>query len=298
MHSSSNNQTAVSKFYSSFLKLFNMKSDAILNADIIDIIFENRNKEYGAYSLRKFYNNRLYKALGLTFTFVAVLLAFSFVEKKYTPKIEYIDVVVGKLPPPVADIPKPVKPKEKATPPAAASPHIKPPTQIFTNHITITSDEKIPTIKDLNDDIQIGSEDIKGKTGAPSFVTPKGSEGPVTNGDPQPVKPVVDKATPTNSPEVMPLYPGGIDALRKFLERNLKNPQDMDEGQHVNVKIRFIVGYDGTLKGFETVEDGGAVFNNEVIRVLKKMPQWIPGKTQGENVSVYYTIPVNFQSAE
>ena len=58
-----------------------------------------------------------------------------------------------------------------------------------------------------------------------------------------------------------------------------------------------MVGYDGVLKGFETVEDGGKAFNQEVIRVLKKMPTWIPGKTSGENVSVYYTIPVKFVSS-
>ena len=55
---------------------------------------------------------------------------------------------------------------------------------------------------------------------------------------------------------------------------------------------------DGKLKGFEVIEDGGAVFNKEVIRVLKKMPQWIPGKAEGENVSVYYTIPVKFVSQD
>ena len=49
-----------------------MKADAILNADVLDIIFDNRNKTYGAYSLRKFYNNRLYKALGLTFAAAAL----------------------------------------------------------------------------------------------------------------------------------------------------------------------------------------------------------------------------------
>ena len=55
-----------------------------------------------------------------------------------------------------------------------------------------------------------------------------------------------------------------------------------------------MVGFDGKLQGFETIEDGGAAFNKEVIRVLKKMPEWIPGKSNGENVAVYYTIPVKF----
>lgn len=92
----------------------------------------------------------------------------------------------------------------------------------------------------------------------------------------------------------MPAFPGGEAALIKFLQKNLQNPEALEEGEMVSVKIRFIVGYDGILKGFETVQDGGAAFNNEVIRVLKKMPSWIPGKTDGENVSVYYTIPVKF----
>ena len=285
-------------YHSSFLKLFNMKTDAILNADIIDIIFENRNKAYGAYSLRKFYNNRLYKALALTFSFAAVLLAFSFLQKEKVIPLTYIGGPIVTIPPPVFDEPKPEKPKDKTVTQKTATPHIKPPTQIFTNNIKIMADEKLPSIKDLDDDIQIGAEDIKGKPGAPIVVTTKVPDGPITTGDTEPAKPAIDKVTPTGFAEVMPLYPGGIDALRKFLERNLKNPQDLDEGQHVIVKIRFIVGYDGTLKGFETIQDGGAVFNNEVVRVLKKMPQWIPGKTRGENVSVYYTIPVNFQAAE
>ena len=276
-----------------------MKTDAILNADIIDIIFENRNKAYGAYSLRKFYNNRLYKALALTFSFAAVLLAFSFLYKeKSLIKISYVDVDIHKIPPPPQDIPKPEKPKENAAPQKAATPKTQQPTQAFKNNFEIVPDDKASTIKNLNDDMQIGLEDKKGNTNVPLVVTPKQPEGPITTGDPEPAKPAIDKVTPTGFAEVMPLYPGGIDALRKFLERNLKNPQDLDEGQHVIVKIRFIVGYDGTLKGFETIQDGGAVFNNEVVRVLKKMPQWIPGKTKGENVSVYYTIPVNFQAAE
>ncbi|MCY7293434.1 MAG: energy transducer TonB [Ferruginibacter sp.] len=274
-----------------------MKTDAILNADLLDIIFENRNKEYGAYALRKFYNNRLYKALGLTFSFAAVLLAFSFLLKKDAPKLAYTDVVICTFAPPADKIPKSEKPKEGA-PQKTASPKIKSPTQIFTNNIKITPDDKASTIKDLDDNVQIGSEDTKGKAGVPILIEPKLPEGPEVKGEPEPAKPTVDKNMPGNFAEIMPLYPGGMDALRKFLERNLKNPQDWDEGQHVIVKIRFIVGYDGTLKGFETIQDGGAVFNEEVIRVLKKMPQWIPGKTKGENVSVYYTIPVNFQSAE
>jgi periplasmic protein TonB len=106
--------------------------------------------------------------------------------------------------------------------------------------------------------------------------------------------PEPDLSIPVENPEVEPSYPGGINALRIFLQRNLTNPRDLEEGEQVSVQIKFIVGYDGKLQRFETVRDGGADFNNEVIRVLKKMPQWIAGKSNGRNVSVYYSIPVKF----
>ena len=106
----------------------------------------------------------------------------------------------------------------------------------------------------------------------------------------------MDPSTPVDNPEIEPSYPGGINALRNFLQRNLTNPRDLEEGEQVSVQVKFIVGYDGKLQRFETVKDGGTEFNEEVIRVLKKMPQWIAGKSNGKNVSVYYTIPVKFVS--
>ena len=96
----------------------------------------------------------------------------------------------------------------------------------------------------------------------------------------------------------MPSYPGGMNALRKFLERNLENPRDMEEGEVANVKVKFVVGSNGELQSFLTVQDGGDEFNREVMRVLKKMPNWVPGKSKGQNVSVFYTIPIKFISAD
>ncbi len=96
----------------------------------------------------------------------------------------------------------------------------------------------------------------------------------------------------------MPSYPGGMDALRKFLVRNLENPRDMKEGEVANVKVKFVVGSNGELQSFVTVQDGGNEFNREVMRVLKKMPNWVPGKSKGQNVFVFYTIPIKFISAD
>jgi periplasmic protein TonB len=278
-----------------------MKTDAILKADVLDIIFENRNKSYGAYTLRKFYNNRLYKALGAMFGFVILLSSFTLFKGK--AKITggvIIDsgFVVKQV---SIDNKKPEPPKIQI-PPVSATPQKAVSSVQFTNNIKITKDPVTTTIKDIGDDVAIDNRDFDAPSGGEGpkvipFNVGGGGGGKDTGAIAVPVKPI-DKITPNNFAEVMPTYPGGMEALRNFLQKNLQNPEDIEEGQTVSVKIKFVVGYDGTLKSFETVEDGGSAFNNEVIRVLKKMKPWNPGKTRGENVSVYYTIPVKFITSQ
>ncbi|MEJ7627451.1 MAG: energy transducer TonB [Ferruginibacter sp.] len=103
---------------------------------------------------------------------------------------------------------------------------------------------------------------------------------------------------PMVNADIMPQFPGGLKALIKYLERNIQDPEETREFKTVSVTVKFVVGYDGVLKSFEIIEDGGKKYNDEVLRVLKKMPLWIPGKTNGEKISVYYTIPVKFVAAE
>jgi protein TonB len=98
--------------------------------------------------------------------------------------------------------------------------------------------------------------------------------------------------------DVAPSYPGGMEAFRKFMEKNLHTPDELESGEIVTVRVRFVVDYTGKLQSFVPVLDGGEVYNKEVIRVLKKMPDWIPGKAKGENVPVYYIIPVKFVTTD
>jgi periplasmic protein TonB len=95
----------------------------------------------------------------------------------------------------------------------------------------------------------------------------------------------------------MPSFPGGLEALKRFLQKNLTNPTEMEEGELVSVKVKFVVGYDGKLTSFDVQQDGGKAYNDEVIRVIKKMPTWIPGKSNGQSVPVFYVIPVKFISS-
>lgn len=273
-----------------------MKSELVLDAHILDIIFENRNKAYGAYALRKFYNNRLLTSMGFIFLFAAIVMVCLFLFAKPGKTI----TVLYSIPSghelheirPLMEKPKlpqkPASPKIPSIKPAAA-------TQAFVSQVRFVDNQATRLASNL-DSLLISNMS--------NIVSSGGNGGPVTGNAraADNVKPdsnkITDRKIPVSYAEVPPSYPGGEDALLRFLQRNLQNPADLDNGQVVSVKIKFVVGYDGQLRGFEVTEDGGRVFNNEVIRVLKKMPAWNPGKNAGEDVSVYYSLPVKFMAQD
>jgi protein TonB len=273
-----------------------MNKDLIMKSDVLDILFENRNKAYGAYDLRKFYADRLKKGLGIMMIVASGFAVFTFLPKKsniVTARIfEFPDT---KLPTVKKEIKEPEKKQEAAKPAVKTTPVTQKP--FLNNLVIVDNKDKSDLMPTLNETDVISNTAVITTGSGPVIVQPAntGNGNPTEAGPPK-----IDKTNPMNleSVDVPPSYPGGIEALRKFLEKNLNNPKDMEEGESVNVKIRFVVGYNGKLQSFVTVEDGGEEFNGEVVRVLKKMPQWIPGKANGENVSVYYTIPVKFVPAD
>ena len=267
-----------------------MNVSSILKADLLDIIFENRNKAYGAYPLRKYYPERLYKALGITFIFISILSLYILLYKpNIVLTIPYVmkDIEPGHLPAKKEIIPPVAQKPPKAIPQKPLN------SQIFTSIIKIVDSTKESTKLAKNlDSVAISNITSEGRGNTKQII--KAVVGGETTGTTSEPAKAIDKSKVIVNPDFPPSFPGGEDALIKFLQKNLHNPEALEEDETVSVKIKFIVGYDGILKGFETVEDGGSAFNKEVIRVLKKMPAWTPGKTAGENVSVYYTIPVKF----
>jgi len=284
-------------FRSSGSKTNKMKAALILKSDVLDIVFENRNKSYGAYNLRKYYDNRLTKSVGAMLGVVIILSAFSFMPKKKVARVDngYITRIVS-LPPAEKKKKEAEKPKEaKPQQPVKATA----PTVPFTKPLIVNVETEVKPLTTLTDSVVIASVANAGKQGAGPVIGETGDKpnvGVEANGN-KPAAPVATGVEVVEYAEVMPAYPGGIDALRRFLQKNLINPKEMEEGEEVTVKMKFVVGIDGKLQSFETVQDGGEEFDKEVMRVLKKMPNWVPGKTHGQNVSVYFTIPVKFVSA-
>ena len=99
--------------------------------------------------------------------------------------------------------------------------------------------------------------------------------------------------------EFMPEFPGGMEALQRFLGKNLRMPgRDLEPGTKIKVMAKFVVDENGNISAAQTVQSGGIEFDNEVLRVLKKMPKWKPGRQNGRNVSVYFYLPVTFLSQD
>jgi len=270
-----------------------MKTELILKSDVLDILFENRNKAYGAYTLRKFYDNRLMKSIGGMIAIVITLSAFTLIPKK---KITMDKIIAGNTFV-IADVKSKIKEIEK--PKDVPVPLQKAPSQAYNIPTIVTKVETVKPLENITDSTAISNITEAGDPGAtlPGVVQPIPGGGG-TGDAPEVAKPSVDNTKVLDFAEVMPSYPGGMDALKRFLQRNLTNPRDLEENEIVSVKMKFVVGYDGKLKGFETIQDGGEEFNKEVLRVLKKMPAWVPGKSNGQNVSVYYTIPVKFVTGD
>lgn len=277
-----------------------MNSNLILKSDVLDIVFEKRNKAYGAYVLRKFYQNRVKKALAIMIVAAGGFMAFTFIPQSKN----HVTGRLYEIPGPELGKTDPAKPKEEPKKPETPKPPVKQPWTAapvnaanFTNNIKIVDKtDKTDSIRLIDDKTIISNTSVV-VTGSPDTPIPPTTPDPGT-GKPEPVK--VDPLIPLglDAVDVAPSFPGGTEALMNFLRKHLNNPDQMAEGESVSVKVTFVVGYEGKLKGFKITQDGGDIFNKEVIRVLKKMPDWVPGKARGENVSVYYSIPVKFTGAD
>ncbi|GEM_PF-79275 len=106
----------------------------------------------------------------------------------------------------------------------------------------------------------------------------------------------VEKERPFLSVEQMPAFPGGESAMITFISQNLKYPEDAQKARvEGRVIVRFVVDEVGNITNVEIVRGIGESSDNEALRVVKSMPKWTPGKQNGVNVPVYFTLPISFK---
>lgn len=265
-----------------------MKPELILQSDVLDIIFENKNKEYGAYALRKNYNKRVLQALGGTCAFVGLFILLQSMrpadktEKELVYNGTMVQIAQDPIKEPEKEKQKPTQRKQVPTIQSTA-PVIKDVPE--TRMPPVDSLEGRQIDKKTNDiPSNLGGDPPLGQPDPPN--TPGGGTKPVS--DPEP-----EQIGPLTYADVMPSFNGD---LVRFMLRNLRQPEDLEEGQKIIVRVRFVVTADGNIDDVHVVQSGRSDLDQEVLRVVKKMPRWNAGVQAGRNVPVYFYLPVTFVS--
>ena len=264
-----------------------------------DLVFENRNQAYGAYALRKGTGKRNLIAIiavvllaiacqiGLTLKNIADEAAakrqamqeaveLSQLEQKKEAKVERKEVVKQEN---VEKVVEKVKSSIKFT-----APVIKKDDEVRPEDEMKSQDEIMST------KVSIGSFDVKGNDEGGEVL--KAKEVIAT----EPVKPKEEENKVFDVVEQMPSFPGGMSALMNYLNNNIKYPVIAEEnGIQGRVIVQFIVGKDGHISDVKVAKSVDPSLDKEAVRVVKAMPKWIPGKQNGQAVTVRYTLPVTFR---
>jgi protein TonB len=255
-----------------------MEANKILSVDLIDILFDGRNKTYGAYELRKTYSKRINRALFITMT-IAILVCGGAIlansSKKNRPMyIIHDGVVLSEAP----------QEKIKEQPKSEKQLDVKPPkTVIYTAPVITDVVENPPPTQAEMDSARIGL--VKIIDGPPDDGT---TPVDIDNG-----KKIIDPPRENTADE--PLSFVEIDAKfignwKSFLERNLNGDVSRDNGApagRYSVVVQFVVDREGNVSDIETLTSNGYGMEQEAVRVLKKATKWEPAIQNGIKVKAY-----------
>ncbi len=263
-----------------------------------DIVFEGRNKEYGAYELRKINYRYALISLGIAIATYVLVVLLSQVEFKFLQNNnEEIDISVKstqvELPEDVPDVEAPPPPPP---PPPPEAPQIKFVEMVVKKDEEV-ADKEVTTQKELEDpNKNIGFENKEGDANAkPKISEPE----PVKTGT-GPVQPKKEEKTDDDFifeiVEQQAEFPGGAAAMAQFIQKNLKYPEiALENGIEGTVVVEFVVERDGSITNIKVLKEIGAGCGNEAMRIVKLMPKWNPGKQRDMAVRVKMRAPIKFR---
>ena len=274
-----------------------MESSTILTADVLDILFEGRNKDYGAYDLRRTYRKRLTMSITVMLSMICMLfIGFAFAGKKTTidPLFDTKDIEL-------ASVDQPKKPVELPPPP------VKPPAapqqmkMIKSVIPVVVPDDKIPESEvppvEAQENVKIGNANVLNGADDDGTVTGPMGDGVAKGVIDQPQKAEEESNEPWVKVEIESEYPGGLPAWQRFLNRNLRYPQQaIDQEIQGFVLVQFIVDKQGNVSDVQAVS-GPEELRAEAIRVIKKSGQWTPAIQNGRPVKSYKRQPIGFRLA-
>lgn len=267
-----------------------------------DIIFEGKNKAYGAYTLRRSTPKRNVYSIVVIALLAALLIGIYVAKSAYDqyqaahqkneqvielstlnkPKKEAkVERKQVQMPEKKQEVVKEVKSSIKFTAPVIKKDNeVKP------------EDEMKSQTELMQTNTAIGALDVKGNSdnGEVLKVTQRVADEPV-----KPDKPEVENKI-FEVVEQMPSFPGGPSALMQYLSENIKYPVVAQEnGVQGRVVVSFVVERDGSITDVNVVRSVDPSLDREATRVVKAMPKWLPGKQNGQAVRVKYNVPVSFR---
>lgn len=269
-----------------------MDANKILTSDILDIVFDGRNKSYGAYQLRKGYEKTLKRALILTMSAILLVFLIYFFagvisDRMASTELDVLDTELADInqdepPPPPPPPPTPPPPPEvnqvKFTPPKIVKDEeVKP-------------DEKIEEIKEEQ---VISTQTIESENTNQIVQAPIDDQGSkvveAPGGD--------DENKIFNKVEVEAAFPGGEQAWVRYLRKNLDPNVPIDNGAPegtYQVIIRFIVSKEGAISDVQSETSHGYGMEQEAMKIIRKGPKWTPALQNGRNVNAYRRQPITF----
>lgn len=269
-----------------------MENNKILSSDLLDLIFENRNKEYGAYQLRKTYNKRILMALLITGSVAAIGFAGSVLANAVKPEEPKLEVKQELT---IQDIKEeeekkiiePLPPLPKVDPPKLEMRQFTPP--------VITPDDQVKTPPPSNDelkDVKIDVVDQEGIKDLNIAVPPVIDQGKEIIEEKKVIEPEIYEKV-----EMEAQFPGGARAWENFLKRNLDANVPVDNGApggRYTVYIQFVVDKEGNVSDLKPITSHGFGMEQEAIRVLRKATKWTPANQNGRAVKAYRKQPITF----
>lgn len=262
--------------------LFN-KWDSVVAPVRNELVFEDRNKEYGAFEIRKNHNKNVLIALiitGLSFTLVVSLPAIIAWIQNVTEEVEVpVDITPLDL-----TAPPPLDETEPLPPPPPPPPVME--TVKFT--ALVVTDEQVDDAPPVQD----------AETPQISTVTQEGTsdDAIIIPVETNAVVEVVEEA-PLTFVQQMPTFPGGEAKMMEYLQQNLKYPQvEKENGISGTCYVTFVVEKDGSITGAKIIRavPGGPGCDKAALKVVNSMPKWAVGKQNGREVRVQFNLPIKF----
>ena len=259
-------------------------------ASMDDIVFETRNKSYGAYVLRRIYDRHVTIASIVAIALFILFLSAPLIANMLGGDEEEVAVVEDKIvelaePPSIENKPPPPPPPDLPPPPPPVVSTVKFTPPVIKKDEEVRKEEEIPDQKEL-EDVVIATKTVEGNTNVEEVLTEVAA--------PTEVGEVVEDKIFTFA-EQSPSFPGGETALQKYFGKNIKYPPvALRNGVEGLVILQFVVNKEGEVSDIQVVKKLGSGTDEEAIRVAKTLPKFTPAKQNGRPVSFRYTLPVRF----